>query len=159
MPTLLALAPDQAGYSVTEPEEVLAVQLDGGLPRFRQDLIGGAKKVTVQWTIGPADYSYLKAFYRTTVGRGAEAFLVDLILDEPVLTQHEAYFNPGTMKLTGVQGLTYTVKAELFVKPIAPDTEYDEALVELVGIYGTDTTRMLNLFEEFANVTLPEYFG
>lgn len=151
MPSILSLAPDQAGYSVEDGEEVLSVRLDGGLSRYRRDVVGAASSVRVQWTVGPTEYAYLRAFYRTTTGRGTEAFLVDLILDSATLTRHTAYFVPGSMKLTGVSGLTYTVQAMLEVKPLAPDADYDAALVALYEAYGEQSAAFLSDLEQFVN--------
>lgn len=159
MPSVLSLAPDQSGYSVEDGQEVLSVKLDGGLSRYRRDVVGAASMVRVQWTVGPTEYTYLRAFYRTTTARGTEAFLVDLILDNATLTRHEAYFVPGSMKLTGVSGLTYTVQAALEVKPAAPDTNYDEALVMLYDAYGAQSGAFLLDLEYFTNTYMPAVIG
>ena len=155
MPSVLKVTPDQAGYSVTDGEEVLAVKLDGGLSRYRRDVVGAASTVRVQWSVGPTEYTYLRAFYRTTTSQGTESFLVDLILDSATLTQHTAYFVPGSMRLTRVRGNTYTVQAQMEVKPLAPDSEYDEALVMIYEEYGSLRGEFLSDIKAFVNDYLP----
>lgn len=145
----LYLTPDQSGYSVADGADTLSVKLDGGLSRYRKDVLGAASSVGVQWTVGPTDYAYLRSFYRTAVARGTEPFLVDLILDDPLPTEHEAYFEVGSMKLSGVRGFTYTVQASLEVKPVAADAEFDVALVEVYEAYGPGASGTLDLIAAF----------
>lgn len=153
----LILPPDKEGYSVTDGTEVIAVQLDGGAARYRRDVLGATSRVPVQWKLNPGNYRYLRAFYRTATNNGATPFLIDLLMDEPTLTEHQAYFVPGSMKLSSVSGLTHTVAAELEVIPDLPDAAYDAALVmiyEEYGPYGSVT--ILDELEAFANITLPD---
>jgi len=151
----LTIAPTKEGYGVTDGTEVIAVQLDGGASRYRRDVLGATSRVTVQWSVGPDVYRYLRAFYRTATNNGATPFLIDLLMDEPSLTEHQAHFVPGSMRLTGVQGLTYTVNAELEVSPDLPDEDYDTALVMLYGEYGLQAPYFINQLEQLANVDLP----
>lgn len=151
----LSITPDEAGYSAATGEETLRVQLDGGAGRYRRDILGASSSVEVQWTIGPTEYAYLKTFSRVATAQGALPFLIDLILDEPFPVEHEARIIPGSFSLASVQGMTYTVRASLEVTPNAPDDEYDEGLLLIVGEYGEDAGLILLSFEEIANVDMP----
>ena len=111
------ITPDNSSYSVADGKEVIAVQLDGGAARYRRDIIGATSTVNVSWILGREQYLYLRSFYRGITGKGATPFLIDLILDDFELTEHKAYFIPGTMQLTGQKGLTHWVSAQLEVYP------------------------------------------
>lgn len=111
------IPPDNSQYTVADGKEVIATQLDGGAARYRQDIIGATSTVTVTWILGRDEYSYLRSFYRGITGKGATPFLIDLILDSYELTEHKAYFIPGSMQLTQQKGLTHWVSAQLEVVP------------------------------------------
>lgn len=155
--TKLTIPPDQSGYSVTDGTEVISVKLDGGASRFRRDVLNAASRVTVQWSVTPDNFRYLRAFYRSVTAQGSTPFLIDLLLDEPELTEHQAYFIPGTMRLQSQRGLQYVVAAELEVAPDLPDSEYDAILVTLYNEYGgsEQALLMLNQLEQLTNVDLP----
>jgi hypothetical protein len=123
------VSPSQAGYSAQPGNEAIAVQLDGGAPRVRADQLGGAYLITVQWTIGPEDFDYLMAFYRTGTKKASLPFTIDLLLDSAEITEYTAYIVPGSWKFSGKQGLTYTIDAQLTVLPLPVDEVGDNLLL------------------------------
>lgn len=151
----LVLPPDQSGYAVTDGEEVLRQQLDGGRGRYRRDIINSSSMVNVQWSVGPENYQYLRSFYKV-LSRTSEPFKIDLYVDSPVLTEHDANFVPNTMRLLSQSGLTFVVGCQLEIMPIDTE-EFDNSLLELVGIYGSpeQVQLILNGLEKLVNVDLP----
>lgn len=111
------IPPDNSQYSVTDGKEVVSTQLDGGAARYRRDIIGATSTVNAAWILDANGYKYIRSFYRGITGKGATPFLIDLILDEFELTEHKAYFVPGSLQLTQQKGLTYWVSAQLEVYP------------------------------------------
>ncbi len=125
----LVLPPEQSGYSAAPGVEAVYTELDGGLGRYRQDILGAAARVTASWLLNPTDYRYMVAFYHSKRG-GALPFLIDLVLDSNALTEYTAHFVPGTWKVTGVEGQSYRVAADLEVTPtIAVDYTAEQAIV------------------------------
>jgi hypothetical protein len=119
----LLLRPERSGYSVTPGEEVLRVKLDGGASRTRLDIIGAAHTVNVSWRCSELAYRYLMAFYRK---HKANAFEIDLILDEPEYKTYEAKFN-APVQLDSQYGLTYICSTSLeIVKPYNEDEAADD---------------------------------
>lgn len=110
----LAIPPDQDSYEAAPGSEVLSVKLDGGVSRSRRDFIGAAAGFRVQWTLTPTEYQYLDSFFKH-IKNGSLPFLIDLILDGPVMLEYTAKFVPGSYKLAKQSGLTYIVSAELEV--------------------------------------------
>lgn len=152
----LQLPPDSAGYSVTDGKEVVSIQLDGGAARYRRDILNANSKVTCQWSCDRDEYQYLRAFFKTATSQGSLPFLIDLALDDPALTEHQAYFVPGSMALREQRGHLYVVAAELDVKPIPRDAAYDESLVMMWSSYAPEPALFLNQLEQLVNVNLPE---
>ncbi len=154
----LKLTPDSSSYSVTDGKEVVATQLDGGAARYRRDILGATSTVSVSFILGTVEYSYLRAFYKALVSSGATPFLIDLILDKPELTEHKAYFVPGSIQLTAQKGLTYWVSAQLEVYPVAM-TEDDFTFAALYGEFGENWRLLFPPVEDelntITNVTLP----
>lgn len=154
----LKLTPDNSSYSVTDGKEVVATQLDGGAARYRRDILGATSAVAVSWILGTQDYKYLRAFYKALASSGATPFLIDLILDKPELTEHKAYFVPGSVQLTAQKGLTYWVSAQLEVYPIEM-TEDDTAFAALYGELGENWETLFppieDEFNTLINISIP----
>ena len=147
----LTYPPDQDGYTVKDGEEVLSVALDGGLPRFRKDILNSASELSVRWTLSQSGYRYLRAFYNTATFSGSIPFLVDLIIDAPELTEHTAYFIPKSMRLTNQKGLSYIVQASLVIEPQTVDHIFNSGFMVLFDAYGDDWASYLNPFEVLGN--------
>ncbi len=116
MTVKLLLTPDQDGYTVEDPDSVVATKVDGGPPRYRRDYFDASLKVEVTWTCTPDEYQYLRAFYNY-VNKGADPFLLDLLINTPTLQTYVCRFKPGTFKLTSVKGYMFKVKVTLDVQP------------------------------------------
>ena len=113
----LIIPPDNSSYTVADGKEVVSTVLDGGAARYRRDILGATSTLSVTWILGRDEYKYLRSFYRGVTQKGALPFLIDLLLDSFELTEHKAYFLPGSMQLTGQKGLTHWVSAQLEVYP------------------------------------------
>lgn len=149
------IPPLQETYSVTDGNEVISVILDGGLSRSRADILNAASTVQVSWNFDREEYRYFRAFFSVISRKTAEPFLIDLYMNAPELTEHEAKFIPGTVSLSGQRGLEFTVSATLEVKPNADDFEYELSLVVIIGVYGDEAPFFLNELEQLLNVQMP----
>lgn len=157
--TKLILPPNNSSYSVTDGKEVVSVALDGGAGRYRRDIIGASSAVSVQWVCDRGEYEYLRAFYRSLLGKGALPFLIDLILDDPLPVEHKAYFVPGSMVLTGQRGLSYYVSAQLEVEPAEVDDVAEADFAAIYSIFGSNWQTVFppleDDFNEIINIQLP----
>jgi hypothetical protein len=154
----LGLIPDQASYSTKDGTEVLSAQFEGGPPRYRRDVLGASSRVTVSWTLDASAYQYLRTFHRTAIGKGADWFLIDLLLDDADLAEYQAHFVPGSFGLQSRQGRAFVAGAELDVIPNATDQDYDDAVLMLFDEYGWGrggTERLFELLSELVNQDLP----
>lgn len=131
----LVIPPDQAGYAASDGSEVVSAKLDGGASRRRRDIIGATSTVNVAWTCNEPKFKYLRSFYRAVTQSGATPFNVGLLLDEPEITMHKAYFVSGSMQLQSQRGLTYVVVAQLEVYPL-PVKQSDANYVEFYNALG-----------------------
>jgi hypothetical protein len=113
----LVLLPDQESYQIQMPTGILEAQLDGGAPRTRADIIGNWITVNVQWTGDAQVLGYLQQAYRYCEANGGAHFLIDLILDNGLLSEREAMFGHGSFKLVSTRGDQYVVGATLRVAP------------------------------------------
>ncbi len=109
----LTFIPEQAGYGVAHPNQVIAVELDGGAPRLRADRIRASGSVSAAWLLSAVEYTQFMQFIRDSTLRGALPFLVDLVTDDHLLARHRATLTPGSLRTSRVNGLTYEVTAEL----------------------------------------------
>lgn len=127
----LLLCPTAAGYSAQQNPSTLSVALDGGAGRYRADILNASFLVNVLWVCDQEKYDYLSAFERTATKRGSLPFLIDLILDDSELIEHEARFVPGSYRLAQVDGVVYRVEAVLeVVKPYdAGEASADQAII------------------------------
>lgn len=152
----LPYLPDSDGYGFNDPTEAVMIQLDGGPPRVRSDILNGPIMLNANWTLDRADYDYFRSFYRVVVERESGKFKCDLVIDKSQLTEHDCIFVPGSMKLAQQKGHMYVVSATLVVIPIPMDLDYEQTLLDLIDIYGgtEELSVVLNLLDYLANVKL-----
>lgn len=146
----LSVTPTQASYSVNDGREVVSIQLDGGAARYRRDILNANSIVSVNWVLDKTGFNYIRGFYRVTTASGSLPFLIDLIIDEADLTEHEAHFTPNSLKVTGIDGGRYLVSAELEVKPNVPSDD-NISFIVLFGEYGSDYETLFALDEDIIN--------
>lgn len=153
----LVILPDSDSYSFTDPEETVMIQLDGGAPRTRTDVLNGVYTLQAQWTLDQANYDYFRSFYKVVLFQDAGNFKCDLLTDTPDPVEHNCVFVPGSLSLVSQVGFKYVVSAKMMVTPIAPN--YDDLLAKLAIIeaYGSveNAQAALNLLDELANKRLP----
>lgn len=151
----LIIPPNQSGYSFNDPAETLSVQLDGGASKFRRDVLNSNVRINVEWTVNAENYKYLRLFFKYFVESGAEAFLMDLYIDDSQnLTEHECHFIPGTFGLRSQSGLAFTVGATIEAKPIETDqAELDK--YALWSLFGDAWAYNESLFDDLINVQIP----
>lgn len=113
----LTIEPDQEGFAVTFPQDVIVSEFEGGPPRQRRNFIGGYYIVNVQWTLNQTQYDDLLTFYRTTANRGVTPFEIDLPIENAVPEEHTALFINNSFSISSVTGNTVIVTATLSVKP------------------------------------------
>lgn len=132
----LTIAPNQSGYAVSDGVEVISTQLDGGMARYRRDILGANALVSVQWSLSPLEFKYVKDFFNLLTGRGAKAFLLDLYLDDEVLTEHTCMLLPGSFRLTGQRGQQFTISAQIDATPVKLTSTEEEARRVATILYG-----------------------
>lgn len=113
----LTIVPVSDGFTVGDPNEVVSVELDGGLPRQRRDIVGGARPVSLRWQLSSPEYDSLMDFYEATLANGALPFLIDLPLRRSAFEECVATFAPNTLRLDQQSGDTWWVSAQLKVIP------------------------------------------
>lgn len=154
LPKLL-LPPSQAGYGVDYGQASLYVELSGGPGASRRDFLGNVARVSASWSLPPEEANYLLAFRRSSVNYESEPFLIDLCIDGADLREYQAKFIPGSFRLVGYRGNERSYTAELEVKPVREDADYDAGLVLMFENYGDEGALILNLLEELVNEDLP----
>ncbi len=134
----LQLEVDSSGYTIEVVRDSQSARLDGAASRFGNSVQNGVVIATIQFILTEAEYTYLRQFYRYAVTHTSEPFLLDLIIGEPHLTEHECFFVPGSLQLVAQEGLAYTVTTQLEAKPKYYDPLVDEALIDFIGEIGFD---------------------
>lgn len=147
--------PESSGYSTEDPAEVISIKLDGGAPRYRRDKTGSTYKVSVRWVFDQVQYRYFRAFFNVFINRGADPFLIDLILDYAEPTEHKAYFVPGTIRLTEQRGHYYGVTAELDAYPNELDEELETDFVYMVNEFGDNWQYDEDVLNTIVNLDWP----
>jgi hypothetical protein len=157
----LMLTPSRDGYGADDADDaVLRAKVSAGPSRTRLDMLGATADVSATFRMDRGEYQYWRAFFRLAIGEGSLPFLLDLLLDQPDLVEHEVKLS-APPRLSGQSGLLYVVQLRLEVKPAFQDTTGDEALLWLVQEYGsTDAAAGILLdLEHLVNVDLPAAFG
>jgi hypothetical protein len=118
MTATLNFRPEQQGYGVAHPNQLVSVKLAGGKARTRADVDGATSNVGCTWFLDAVDYLQFMDFMNTTLLRGSQPFLLDLIIDFPYPTRYLCQMVPGTFKTSTVQGLSYRVSMEVEVEQV-----------------------------------------
>lgn len=154
MANVLLYCVTQAGYSVGFRSGVISQELDGGAPRYRRDSRNPYHTVNVQWKVQEAGFQYLDALHEVWCRNPNQFFYAQLKVNGPELKNYEAYFVEDTFQLNQLNGLLFTVTAQLRVKPIV-----DEALNDIIvaaGNSSVDLSKLVNPLEKLVNVDLPK---
>jgi len=113
----LPFIPERSGYSANQADGVISVELDGGASRRRQDVIGKASNVSVQWRLTYKEYDYFRAFLQLISKNASKSFRMGLILDSPDVTEYTCKFVPDSVSVSDPSGAHYIVTAQLEVLP------------------------------------------
>jgi hypothetical protein len=102
-------------------------------------------------------YQYLYAFFRSKTGRGAEPFLIDIILDGYPRQECTVRFIPGSLSLPQkFRSRFFTVTAQLEVDQLDADDLYDSSVVDVwEAAGGADIDGYLNLLSPIINIHWP----
>ncbi|QZA70462.1 minor tail protein [Erwinia phage AH03] len=153
----ISIPPDQSGYTVANGTGVKSTLLDGGLGRYRLDILNASSTVSCAWTVNRSEYDYLMAFFRVNEKNGGAAFLIDLILDTHLPEERTARLIPASWGLTQQAGTGYTVGCQLEVEAIPSDEDYDQSLVDVIGAYDSAEKAIIimNLLHKLVHYDLP----
>lgn len=152
----LNLTPTAQGQATQFNAEVIRTELDGGAGRYRADVDGASRIVTLRFVLNADEYQYLTAFLAAdsnAVNRGA-AFFAPLYTDQSAPTTHTCRIIPGSLRLDAPSGGAYVVTLDVEAEQVARDGDYDTAILLLFETYD-DPFAVLNLFDELANISLP----
>lgn len=153
------IIPDSSSYVVTDGEDAIFTKLDGGLGRYRLDKVGASKTVECQFSLTRSEYSYFRSFYDEHAMHGGNSFLIDLVIDDSGLEEHQAFIKPGDVQLSEQVGLLYVVSMTLEVKPVIRTSGYNVILVAMFDAYGSkydiEFASVASKLEVLVNTTLP----
>ncbi len=116
--------------------DVIASQLDGGLPLFRQNVLGNSIRAVGTVVLCGSEIDDFFTFYQTTVCFGALPFEIDLPIDDYLLETHKVKFAPNSLSVRRLTDVMCTVSFELEVEPLEYDEEQGAVIVGLFDEYG-----------------------
>ena len=146
--------PVQDGYSAADPFSGVVTDIKGGFSRVGRDAMGGVFNVTATYRFDALQYLWWGAFYHTTLLDGALPFEAELALDTPVIQTYVCQIvarpsNPVNL------GFYKEVTLQLQAEPVI-DEAYNAAVSALLSGYGYDYAEYLDLYDQLANVWMPE---
>lgn len=146
----LRFCPLQPGYGAQFGTGIISTGLTGGPDFTRLDTTGNVHIVSATWVLGSADYCEFMGFVRTWENSGGDPFTIDLRLDTPDARQYTATFEPGSVRLQGVNGSAHTVGATLKVMPLFLDACADECASRAVlsAVFGDELCEIIDLLDE-----------
>lgn len=154
MANVLLYCVTQAGYSVGYKSGVISQELDGGAPRYRRGMLNPYHTVNVQWKVQEAGFQYLDALHEVWCRNPNQFFYAPLKVNGPEYKNYEAFFVEDSFQLNSVEGLVFTVTAQLRVKPIVDEAMND--LIVAAGNNNLDLSALVNPLEQLVNVDLPK---
>lgn len=159
-PILLSVCPTESTYATKHNTSgYLRVELEGGMGRYRKDILNPGTTVNCRWVVRHAYFDYLWAFYRTYL-RTMAPFYIDLVLEEWGNVRVLANIIPDSFQVEAKQGSTYTVTAQLEVQAPQYDPQDDEDYIYLINEFGEDLDwlwRIINIHYPIAMPVPPLY--
>lgn len=143
----------QSGYSVAYRSGVIAQELDGGAPRFKRRLKNAYHTINVRWVVGEIGFQYLDAFYNVWCENPSQPFYANLKVNGPEYKPYECFFVPDSFQLNEVEGLFFTLTAQLRTRPIV-DSNLNKIIVEIGN--KSDLAKLVNPLEKLVNKDAPE---
>jgi hypothetical protein len=149
---LLNVCPTESTYAAKRNTSgYLRVELDGGMGRYRKDILDPATTVNCRWAVRKEYFDYLWAFYRTYL-RTMESFHVDLILEECGKVRVLANIIPDSFQFDTKQGSTYTITAQLEVLSPLYDAQTDADYIEIINVFGPDYEKWIDRLWRIVNI-------
>jgi hypothetical protein len=153
----------RTGYSFgVNEDDVVSSQLQGPVPQIRKGLDKNFLLVNVGFALVGSDIDAFLTFYRTTLLNGALPFQVALIIDSHELTNHKAFFMPGSLKQNKISPDAMYFSAQFEVEPLNYDIDTGQAIVNLYNEFGdgweTEFPTEENELDQVVNEDLPEVF-
>lgn len=153
MPNVLLKCVTQSGYSVGFNSGVISQELDGGAPRYRRINKNAYHNVNVQWVVQEGGFDYLNALHDEWCANPNEFFYAPLKVNGSEYKNYEVYFVENSFQLNAIDGLVFTITAQLRVRPIV-DPEKNKIIVD-AGNVGVDLSELINPLEKIVNVSMP----
>jgi hypothetical protein len=154
-PVRLILCPTESAYSTERSADgYLRTSLDGGMGRYRKDILGSSTLVNCRWVVTGIMFDYLWAFYRDYL-RKIEPFHIELVLEEGARVRVLANVVPNSFKFGEKKGGTHTVTAQLEVLAPEYDAQADEDMIWLIGEFGEDYELWVERLWKIVNIDYP----
>jgi hypothetical protein len=80
-------------------------------------------------------------------------------MDDFEIKEYTVQLVPGSLSIGTMRGFTQVITAQLYVQPLPEDSDYDEGLVLMYGLYGDQALNIINLLEVTVNTYLPDALG
>lgn len=154
-PLRLSICPTESSYATEHNTDgYLRVDLDGGMGRYRKDILNPSTIVNCRWVVNKTIFDYLWAFYRTYL-RNMEPFYIDLVLEERGRVRVLANIIPDSWKFGEKRGPTYTITANLEVQAPQYDALDDLIYIILINEFGENYAALINLLHQILHVEAP----
>ena len=154
-PIFLSVCPTESTYAAKHNTSgYLRVELEGGMGRYRKDILNPGTTVNCRWVVGRAYYDYLWAFYRTYL-RKMEPFYIELVLEEWGNVRVLANIIPDSFQLESKQGSAYTVTAQLEVQAPQYDAQTDEEYIWIINEFGPEYEKIIDRLWRIVNIDYP----
>ena len=148
----MVVVPDSAQYSAQQGSSVVWTQLDGGSPRVRLNQVNPDAVVNLSWSgLDASTFSYMQAFFRTTIMYGSLPFTLNMIIDDSSLQPYLCRLVPGTWKTPGQTGYSYAISAQVSCQPLITTAQNDTSLVQSYTSYGS-TEQVSNVYAALATL-------
>ena len=109
--------PDQEGYNYNPGKTYVEVQLEGGQPRIRKDVLGMVHIVQCTFSCNPLQYTRLMGFFRERIQSHTKIFVMNLLIDTPAILPYRCQITGDPPSLKQNYGQLHVVRATLAVLP------------------------------------------
>lgn len=146
------------GYKFRRGRNLISTPVSGGIFRTNLDQSLEAVEINVVFAFSNLQKAAFFDWFDTSdaqggINHGANSFNIPLETDTDGLVDHQAFFKPGSIDVTTIEGINFRVACVIMVETTpSQDQPFGGNLWPLVEEYGEDLDSVLDRLAQLVNV-------
>ena len=147
------VVPLARGYKFKRGTNIVGTPVAGGIFRAVLDYSLEAVEINVIFAFTNIQKAAFFDWFDFTINHGANSFSIPLETDTDGLQDHQAFFKPGSINVSTVEGINWRVTCVLLVETTpSQDAPFGGSLWPLIEVYGNQLQPVLDRLAKLTNI-------